>query len=235
MQSRKNRNYSKYLVALIFSGYVFVFLLTAVSILTENHATETTHKSLAILIFDQSAGILIYFGYIAMWGERALLELKKQAETDPLTGLANRRRGVEVLNGLTLASQVNGNSVIIGDADHFKRINDTYGHDVGDKVLIILGQRLCNAIRKSDLAVRWGGEEFLIILPNTGLEEAGRLAERLRGRIASPVFVVDNLQIPVTISLGVAWCSIEDSVECMLLQADAALYNSKAQGRNRVS
>lgn len=226
--------YSKYLVALAFSGYALVLSLTAVLILGGWVAAERTSGLLASLIFDQVAGILVYFGYIAMWSERAFLELKNQAETDPLTGLANRRRALQVLNSIHSGSQAGIYSVIIGDADHFKRINDTYGHCVGDHVLKILGRRLSNAIRRTDLAVRWGGEEFLIILPHTGLDEAELLAERLRARVASPDFVIDHQHITVTISLGVA-CSSGQSVESTLLQADLALYSAKRDGRNRVN
>lgn len=230
-----SRIYSQYIVALALSGYTLLLSLTAFCIFAGWLDADVKANSVMSLVFDQVAGILIYFGYIAMWSERAFLDLKVQAKTDPLTGLINRRGGLEILDRLQAAPRNSTYSVIIGDVDHFKNINDTYGHEVGDQVLVMLGQRLRTALRNSDIAVRWGGEEFLIILPCTELNAAEHLAERLRVIVESPSFKTDSGEFFVTLSLGVASRTEESSIKFTLLKADHALYKSKREGRNRVS
>ncbi|UCX06170.1 GGDEF domain-containing protein [Shewanella glacialimarina] len=121
-------------------------------------------------------------------------------------------------------------SVAIIDIDHFKRVNDNHGHLVGDKVLCELAQLLQSQMRSNDLLARWGGEEFVVILPNTTLDDAMELNERLRQFIAS-----NNIQgMELTISLGVAQYELKDTVHSLLDRADKALYEAKSAGRNRV-
>lgn len=160
--------------------------------------------------------------------------LKKLADHDVLTGLHNRQYMDEILNReIDRAGRSSlPLSLIIADVDHFKDTNDTYGHDMGDFVLKSIAGMLSQSIRKTDELARWGGEEFLFILPNTILENAGKLAEKIRIKVEEMHFSVD---IKITCSFGIAACDCkEDTVEALLKRADVALYRAKKLGRNRV-
>jgi len=155
------------------------------------------------------------------------------ATTDPLTGLPNRRALDECLQAALAAAQRHGEpvSVALIDVDHFKRVNDRYGHAAGDRVLVQLGHRLAADLRASDRLGRWGGEEFLLVSGHTPLAAALELAERLRASVAGFSFGHGE---PVTVSVGVAQVRQGDDAERLLERADAALYRAKDAGRNRV-
>ena len=156
---------------------------------------------------------------------------------DPLTGLYNRRFLGAHLTGVVHQMQQQGKplSVVLLDIDHFKAINDTHGHDAGDEVLRELARRLTDNVRSIDAIARHGGEEFVVVMPDTPLDIALTVAERLRQRIASEkVQLPGGEAIDVTVSLGVSSsASREDSGPLMLKRADGALYSAKRQGRNR--
>ncbi len=162
----------------------------------------------------------------------------EMAVTDALTGLHNRRYMEMHLAALIDQSTARGKplSVLLLDIDHFKAINDGHGHDAGDDVLREFGGRVRRSIRGIDLACRIGGEEFVIVMPETDLAVAGMVAERLRRRIASEPFPVgDAGAIPVTISVGIAALGApSDTGAAILRRADQALYRAKRDGRNRV-
>ncbi len=162
----------------------------------------------------------------------------EMAITDALTGLYNRRY-LETHLSHMIDHYVNRGkvlSVLAVDVDFFKAINDTHGHDAGDKVLQELAQRLRDHTRSIDLCCRIGGEEFIIVLPNTDAFTAEKIAERLRRSVASKSFMVGAPSlVPVTISAGLASLSgMDDSLEKLLKRADSALYRAKREGRNRV-
>jgi len=123
------------------------------------------------------------------------------------------------------------------DIDYFKNINDTYGHIVGDKVLIEVGKRIKQGIRDYDILARYGGEEFIILLPETDLENAIAVAERIRKNIASSeIEINDEVKIPVTVSIGVASANGNDIIlDELIKKADRALYITKNSGRIKVS
>jgi two-component system cell cycle response regulator len=158
---------------------------------------------------------------------------------DQLTGLYNRRFLSAQLAPLVQRAQCGGDpvSVMAIDLDHFKRCNDTYGHDVGDAVLREFSARLATNVRPSDFACRAGGEEFIVLMPRTPGDIGCLAAERLRRHISAAPFVVRGIDHPidVTVSIGVA-CSerAEDTAETVLKRADEALYEAKRAGRNRV-
>jgi two-component system cell cycle response regulator len=161
------------------------------------------------------------------------------AVTDPLTGLHNRRYMSGQLGALVKRANTGEAPVaaLLVDIDHFKRINDTFGHDVGDEVLREFAVRLATNVRAIDLACRLGGEEFVIIMPDTQLEDARRIAERLRLHVSGSPFRAPGLAEPlqVTISIGVAATAGErDTPEALLKRADGAVYEAKAAGRNQV-
>ena len=161
------------------------------------------------------------------------------AVTDPLTGLHNRRYMSGQLGSLVRRATCGGGPIaaLLIDVDHFKRVNDTFGHDVGDEVLREFAVRLATNVRAIDLACRHGGEEFVVIMPETRLEDAARIAERLRVNVSGSPFRIAGLDEPltVTISIGVA-CTLDegDTPEALLKRADAAVYKAKADGRNQV-
>ena len=160
------------------------------------------------------------------------------AVTDPLTGLHNRRYMSGQLTALVRRAVQGGGPVaaLLVDIDHFKRINDSFGHDIGDEVLREFAVRLATNVRAIDLACRYGGEEFVVVMPDTSLEAAGRIAERLRLHVAGSPFRMPGLEEPlqVTISVGVAATLEGDSPDALLKRADAAVYEAKAAGRNQV-
>jgi diguanylate cyclase len=156
--------------------------------------------------------------------------LQKLAYADPLTGASNRRRMYQLLEEeVTKAEQ--GVCVLLLDLDHFKRINDGFGHSAGDEVLRQVVDLLKSEIRVNDTLGRWGGEEFMVLLPNTALEHAVRIADRLRYCIAD--LALEGL-IPITASFGVAAFSSGERVEQWIDRADQALYQAKQRGRNTV-
>ena len=169
--------------------------------------------------------------------EQSRRYLKEQADTDPLTQLANRRRffSVATTNMAQMRRQGEHFSIIILDIDHFKNINDTYGHQAGDMVLQQLALVLQMAIREGDILARMGGEEFVVASPYTNRLAAIVLSERLRKAVESSEFVYEDNQIPVTISLGVATMGKEEfDIDKLLLVADSRLYLAKEKGRNRI-
>ncbi|MES2724405.1 MAG: PleD family two-component system response regulator [Pseudomonadota bacterium] len=161
------------------------------------------------------------------------------AVTDQLTGLHNRRYMVGQLEALVKRATLGGDPVacLLIDIDHFKKINDGYGHDVGDEVLREFAVRLASNVRAIDLPCRYGGEEFVVVMPDTKIEDAERIAERIRLHVAGSPFRVMNGSelLTVTISIGVAaTLGAEDRPEALLKRADEAVYEAKASGRNKV-
>lgn len=164
--------------------------------------------------------------------QRAMEQLEEVASTDRLTGAWNRRRFEEsVLTELALAQRRRAPlSLLMFDLDHFKRVNDTFGHGAGDAVLVGLTQTVRQHLRASDSLIRWGGEEFLVMVPATSLEGAMALAEKMRATVAAIVFPGIG---QVTMSLGVAQYALGESLSSWIERADQALYAAKAAGRNR--
>jgi diguanylate cyclase (GGDEF)-like protein len=164
--------------------------------------------------------------------------LREQATHDPLTGLWNRYALLEALEREHSRAARGGTplAVIMLDLDHFKRVNDTYGHLAGDAVLRQTAKRMQAVVRSYDLVGRFGGEEFLIVLPGTSGANAAQLAERLRAAVAHEPVSQDLLRIPVTASLGVGASGPEPSgdPQTLIRVADEALYRAKERGRNRV-
>ena len=164
-------------------------------------------------------------------------QLEEMTLVDPLTKLFNRRHfdraiDTEIARARRYKLDL---CMIMVDVDFFKRINDTYGHIIGDEVLGHVGEVLVSQARKSDIVVRYGGEEFAVILPETAFEFAGAVAERMRKTLESqPVAFGDGVVISVTASMGCSTLAETDTPRSMMERADAALYRAKQNGRNRV-
>lgn len=161
-------------------------------------------------------------------------ELTRLALTDPLTGLWNRRHTSELLSADLAQAQRHGQALtlLMVDVDNFKSINDTHGHQTGDRVLVEVANRLREQVRSTDVVGRWGGEEFVVLLRYCGLRDAVATAEKLRQRIAEVPF--DTL-FSVSVSIGAAELQDNDDLASWIARADAALYAAKRAGRNTVA
>jgi len=167
---------------------------------------------------------------------RENLERMRQANTDPLTKLPNRRFLETVFFERAMQDPAASFplSVVVVDIDHFKIINDTYGHDVGDEVLIHIAKLMKDAVRTTDVVARTGGEEFLVLFPHATLSQAVKLAEKMRAIIEENPFVEGDINHSLTASFGVATALTDNNLHACLKLADTNLYKAKNAGRNRV-
>jgi diguanylate cyclase (GGDEF)-like protein len=167
-----------------------------------------------------------------------LEELQELAMHDPLTGIANRRF-VEINLAARLEEHRRygfGFSVLFIDADHFKRINDTYGHSVGDRILKMISATVANSLRSFDTIGRWGGEEFVVLLVHTKKENLFKLADRLRRLVSQSALTLESGEtLKVTVSVGATAAQKGDTVESLVERADKLMFESKRGGRNQVS
>jgi len=187
------------------------------------------------------AGIIEFTAVIRDIKDRVrLLEyLKKEAATDALTGLPNRREFMSASKALLDAAAADPMdiSVMILDVDHFKTVNDTHGHDVGDEVLRSLARVGAATVRHLDIFARYGGEEFVVLMPETDPDQAMATAERVRSIFDRQLFEHEGSgpKVPFTVSIGVTTRTPKgEGIEAMLKRADEALYRAKDGGRNRV-
>ncbi|MEJ7892001.1 MAG: diguanylate cyclase [Solirubrobacteraceae bacterium] len=162
--------------------------------------------------------------------------LSHQALTDALTGLANRRHGFGELDRTIASAERHDRTlcVLMCDLDHFKTLNDAYGHDAGDSCLRETARRLASAVRTSDVPVRWGGEEFVVLMPDAVAVHAAEVAERIRAEVADPPFFIGDDEINVTMSVGWAMRGTGEAGADLVARADGALYEAKRSGRNAV-
>ena len=189
-------------------------------------------------IIDYNYDVALYSAFqdITSRKSREVL-LQNQATRDPLTSIYNRRYFETEVNNQIIKSKTANQpySVLMLDADFFKKVNDTYGHKVGDKVLIELAAKAERALRDKDIVARYGGEEFVVFLPEINANQAYKVADRLRQSIASiVVYSDDNQEVKFTVSIGVSSSDISDNVDTLIKTADEALYKAKQNGRNRV-
>ena len=170
--------------------------------------------------------------------EVSKVALAEQATTDSLTRLKNRRMFYSQAEQNLATCRRHGHdmSVLLLDIDHFKKVNDTYGHHSGDEVLVRIAQLLSGIARHGDTVARFGGEEFAVLLPETNRLGAAVMAQRIRAVIEKEEIVVEGRQIPVTVSIGVATLAAEEveSIDQLLNIADRRLYPAKNNGRNRI-
>ena len=184
---------------------------------------------------DGSGKVIELIGVTRDISERKVFEaeLRNLAVTDTLTGVWNRRHGTELLTAdLSARRPGQALSLLMLDIDHFKTINDTFGHQAGDHVLIEIASRLRRSLRGSDMVARWGGEEFVVLLRDCALPDALRLAEDIRAAIAELPF---GAMGSLTVSVGVAEARAGEDLTTWLERADQALYRAKRSGRNEVA
>jgi len=171
---------------------------------------------------------------------RNMEEAQKEARTDALTGVANRKAFEQTMQALVedFAKNQSGFCLIMMDIDHFKNFNDNYGHQIGDQVIKLVAQTLFDGIKGRDVVCRYGGEEFAVILPETGMQGGLKVAEMLRMDVASKDLVnrtTGEKLGTITLSGGVAEYRDEESVDDIVERADAALYKAKHNGRNQIA
>ncbi len=187
--------------------------------------------------FDESDEGVLSFLAASVVKDVENARLYRLAVTDSLTGVYNRQYLSERLPLEFERHRRYGDPLTIAlvDADHFKAINDQHGHPVGDAVLSLLARRCLETVREVDIVVRYGGEEFMLILPQTGREGGREMAERLRERVAAGPMASDDVKVKITVSIGVAEMEPSDSEpRDLIARSDAALYAAKRAGRNRI-
>ncbi|MCE9645839.1 MAG: diguanylate cyclase [Chloroflexi bacterium] len=213
-------------------GVPLIFQDRIIGLLTIDSATPNQFTqdniSLAMAFADQVSG--------ALENARIFKATQDQAITDPLTGIYNRRGLFQIGEFEFLrARRINRPfSALLFDIDHFKEVNDRHGHTIGDQVLCELADRCRTGSRAVDLVCRYGGEEFIVLLPETNLESARSVAERLRQKIMKDPFESDAGTLEITISIGVAESNEYDTLQTLIERADIALYEAKRGGRNQV-
>jgi len=162
--------------------------------------------------------------------------LKIEVAIDQLTGLSSRIHAMNELSRQLEETQSKNRplSLIMADLDHFKDVNDDFGHQIGDQVLVGIASRIKSCVRDIDTVGRYGGEEILIILPRADADMAQHIAERIRQKISSSPFSIGEYRINMTISEGISSMHSQDTVDTLIMRADAALYTAKRTGRNRI-
>lgn len=224
------------LQAIAMTGVALVPIRMAVLVLAPSSPLEDA-AHFAGLTYIAVYPVLASFAFMMMHADRVHADLQRLATTDSLTGALNRR-ALEHLAGRVLSEARRHRrpaALLMVDADHFKLVNDTYGHEAGDVVLCQLLQRIQQTLRLEDAVGRIGGEEFVVLLPGTPLDEAIQVAERIRLLVSGQNFIHEQEEIPLTISIGVAERGPgEASFERLLRRADDAMYAAKAAGRNIV-
>ncbi|WP_313086263.1 GGDEF domain-containing protein [Pseudomonas sp.] len=194
---------------------------------------------LGVHVFNLTV-VFCMFSYLALFYvvtvARAHKKLASMATTDSLTGLFNRRHMIELTEKVLARNQRHPTNLtlMLMDIDHFKQVNDRYGHDMGDRVLQAVSDLLKQSMREQDFIGRWGGEEFLAILPDTNFSHAGDSAERIRTGVQALDIPNDGTLVRVTLSIGITQYRADELLSEAIARADHALYGCKAAGRNRV-
>lgn len=195
---------------------------------------------LLFLVFVILGYVLVFAGISSasqiMSLQYTMERLEWTSKTDSLTGLYNRRYIMERIENELISYKRNKKkfSLIISDIDFFKNINDTFGHDGGDRVLKVVSKSLQDAVREQDFISRWGGEEFLILLPETELEGGHILANKLKKMIDELMIDYNGVELSITMTFGVTVNEEDEIIEDTIKKADAALYEGKSRGRNCV-
>ena len=225
----------------VIQGLALAFISAmVVGIFLDQHAVLNANPIELLGPFLYLTIVTHYMGYLAFARGMSLIRRKKEAEEtaqlDFLTGLKNRRSMFDQieLNDKAKEDKNRHTTLIMADIDHFKQVNDTHGHDHGDAVLIQVSGLIKNSLRGTDIVARWGGEEFLVLLPKTNIEQAVTVAETIRETIANRPINYDGVDHRITLTLGIASYSTDSNFQDTIQRADQALYKGKEQGRNQV-
>lgn len=198
---------------------------------------EFTPTQGAVFTYAALMPVVATYGFLLMCGERLNVNLVRLATIDPLTGTFNRRNMTERAEAAITASRRLGQplALLVLDLDHFKRVNDEFGHEVGDLALCRFVDSVREQVGSDEVFARMGGEEFVLVLPNCNERTAMQRAEAIRAALEALVFTASGWQVPLRVSIGVAALGPQvTSLESLLREADRALYRAKREGRNRV-
>jgi len=234
LKVKKDRNSSD-------TTLIYVFLIMSVVLISRSVALESSADIFAITkitsqavwpAFSVAVGVFSFLSFT----EEAQGKLKMESITDPLTGILNRRGFIDALKSKTEEAWITNQkiSLVMFDLDHFKDVNDTYGHDAGDIVLRKCVQKIKIKLRSSDLFGRYGGEEFAILLFDVDLRKAQSIVERMRTGLEEMNCTYKKDEIKITASFGLAEMKESDEVNEAFVKADNALYDAKNNGRNRI-
>ena len=229
-------NYGKWLLTFVVLASAVVLYFPELTWSAHSYSSDIKHRFI---------GSISFVSFVAYYMERARLltqqesdiaraNLAQLARCDELTGTFNRR-GIEAKVQEELHRVVRDRSemsLVLCDVDLFKRINDRHGHDIGDQALQHIAKILGDTVRVTDMVGRWGGEEFMIMLPNTSLDKGYQLIERVREKVASESLVIGDLELNMTISCGICSTRFFSQFRDLIKAADISLYEAKAQGRN---
>lgn len=233
--ANENLNYYKYIndkkwiVLSIFNNNYF----EEFGLLSQNQTTRHIITSVFLIISFLTLQYIFSKEEFSKFSQENLSKMEEVAHTDKLTGIANRVKGdLALQKNIELAKRLNQKfAIIFFDIDYFKSVNDKFGHDIGDMALKNISNLVTSSCRNDDIFIRWGGEEFLIILPNANLNQAMKFANRLRENIQNAKIIP---QRQITCSFGVLEYQENDDKEKMIKQVDKLLYKAKNQGRNIV-
>lgn len=224
---------------IIFGGVGTIWNMRAVMTLLEHPATDGYFRPIDIIAFYVTIFFLasMAMGMVLKIAGRLQEHWKRQAVTDPLTGIFNRRGFSLMAHPMIRSAKRNKKSVVVSiiDLDHFKRINDDFGHDTGDKVLLLFSNTMVDSIRSRDLVGRLGGEEFVILFPEVDIGDAQKILARISNDFKAKWQHVKGLTRAVSISAGIS-VSKSDAIDLdkLILRADMALLNAKKNGRDRI-
>jgi diguanylate cyclase (GGDEF)-like protein len=234
-RASNDRARSRLVMQGLFGALMFFMVARALYLFVSQESSLVDDTLLSVLT-PAIAALLPILGttiFLLLASERLLREWERAASIDALTGLANRR--TVTADGHRRLASTQATAVAVIDIDHFKAVNDRYGHDGGDKALIHVAQCLQRACRSADLAARQGGEEFIVLFECTTDETAVAVGERLRTAVErSAAALPGNVSLRLTVSIGVALAVAGDTLDSVIRRADTALYRAKTNGRNRV-
>lgn len=235
--TRGPHNRPEHLIALFLGVGIAIMAVRIVSQPASSAISVISYSPLQAVVFIYAAllPVITTAAFMLMCGERLNADLSRLATLDPLTGVYNRRTMTDLAMRAVADARRHGRplSLLALDVDHFKRINDEFGHEAGDLALCALVDLLRRELRASDIISRIGGEEFVVILPDTNERAAGTLAERIRARVSDSGFTVAGWPAPLRVSIGVGTLDAGD-FDALRRATDRALYTAKRAGRNRV-
>lgn len=228
----------------LFNIFLFISLATLLMFYDNGALLATEYSNSFKLRLFYSFLTVTFLSYCYEYSRKLSLKniqelsekFERMAKHDALTGLSNRRDMMEKIQTeyARISRSHNTASLLLCDIDHFKQVNDNYGHEAGDIILTQLSNHFKKTIRQQDVVSRWGGEEFLFLLPDANLENAQAAAENIRQKVADTPFNIGNTSTKVTLSIGVASLSEHCSITESIGKADKFLYEAKQNGRNRV-
>ena len=238
VRNRKGQILSRSLILMV-AIIIFTQMINTVFFANDLRGAEQIADSLLTLRFTIVVAIpfVLYMVFLQARADLAVEYFRKLSRTDPLTGLFNRRAFIDLLQEGRVTREGFGDSatLMVLDIDHFKRVNDSYGHEAGDAVLIQMADLFRENLRPDDIIGRLGGEEFAIALNRSSARECWHVAQRLRHEVERHVFRHDDIEMKLTISIGATHVGKDGDLNDAMLQADMLAYKSKREGRNRIS